>query len=157
MVVAPEAPLGQARIGKHLEEQTGEPALGGRRREGVDIMGRIRAAHEPGAVGERRKRRSAGRGDRRRFDRRPPGRPGQGSLEESRLPLGHEAVDRRRLLTFVVVGGGPTGVEMAGALAEIARRSLVSDFRRRRVPVDGMLADAPRAALTVLQKFDKVR
>ena len=34
---------------------------------------------------------------------------------------------------------------------------LVSDFRRRRVPVDGMLADAPRAALTVLQKFDKVR
>jgi len=36
---------------------------------------------------------------------------------------------RRRLLTFVIVGGGPTGVELAGALAEIARQSLVKDFR----------------------------
>ena len=36
---------------------------------------------------------------------------------------------RQRLLTFVIVGGGPTGVELAGALAEIARQSLVDDFR----------------------------
>ena len=36
---------------------------------------------------------------------------------------------RRVLLTFVVVGGGPTGVEMAGAIAELARRSVSSDFR----------------------------
>jgi NADH dehydrogenase len=36
---------------------------------------------------------------------------------------------RRVLLTFVVVGGGPTGVELAGALAEIARQSLARDFR----------------------------
>jgi len=35
----------------------------------------------------------------------------------------------RRLLTFVIVGGGPTGVELAGALAEIARHSLREDFR----------------------------
>ena len=34
------------------------------------------------------------------------------------------------LLTFVVVGGGPTGVELAGALAEIARHTLKHDFRR---------------------------
>jgi NADH dehydrogenase len=37
--------------------------------------------------------------------------------------------ERRRLLTFVVVGGGPTGVEMAGAIAELAHRTIVADFR----------------------------
>ena len=37
---------------------------------------------------------------------------------------------RRAWLTFVVVGGGATGVELAGALAEIGRHSLVRDFRR---------------------------
>jgi NADH dehydrogenase len=36
---------------------------------------------------------------------------------------------QREWLTFVVVGGGPTGVELAGALAEIARRTLTGDFR----------------------------
>jgi len=36
---------------------------------------------------------------------------------------------RQALLTFVVVGGGPTGVEMAGALAEMSRLSLARDFR----------------------------
>jgi NADH:ubiquinone reductase (H+-translocating) len=36
---------------------------------------------------------------------------------------------RRQWLTLVVVGGGPTGVEMAGALAEIARHTLPGDFR----------------------------
>jgi NADH:quinone reductase (non-electrogenic) len=40
-----------------------------------------------------------------------------------------DAAERRRLLNFVVVGGGPTGVEMAGAIAELARRALASDFR----------------------------
>lgn len=38
--------------------------------------------------------------------------------------------ERRRLLTFVVVGGGPTGVEMAGAIAELAKVALAADFRR---------------------------
>jgi NADH dehydrogenase len=37
---------------------------------------------------------------------------------------------RRAWTTFVVIGGGPTGVELAGALAEIAGRTLASDFRR---------------------------
>ncbi len=36
---------------------------------------------------------------------------------------------RRTLLTFVIVGGGPTGVELAGALAEISRQSLARNFR----------------------------
>ena len=36
---------------------------------------------------------------------------------------------RRPLMTFAIVGGGPTGVELAGALAEIARRTLAADFR----------------------------
>ena len=40
-----------------------------------------------------------------------------------------DPVNQRRLLTFVIVGGGPTGVELAGALAEIARNSLPQDFR----------------------------
>jgi NADH:ubiquinone reductase (H+-translocating) len=39
-----------------------------------------------------------------------------------------DADERRRLMTFVVVGGGPTGVEMAGAIAELARVALASDF-----------------------------
>lgn len=37
---------------------------------------------------------------------------------------------RRALLTFVLVGAGPTGVEMAGAIAELAHKTLASDFRR---------------------------
>jgi NADH dehydrogenase len=40
-----------------------------------------------------------------------------------------DAGERRRLLNFVVVGGGPTGVELAGAIAELAKRALASDFR----------------------------
>jgi NADH dehydrogenase len=59
---------------------------------------------------------------------------------------------RRAAMTFVVVGGGPTGVEMAGAIAEIARVTLVKDFRHidssqaRVILLDG----APR----VLAMFD---
>ena len=41
-----------------------------------------------------------------------------------------DAEARRQWLTFVVIGGGPTGVEMAGAFAEIARHSLAHEFRR---------------------------
>ncbi|WP_353646051.1 NAD(P)/FAD-dependent oxidoreductase [Mesorhizobium sp. WSM2239] len=37
---------------------------------------------------------------------------------------------RQKLLTFVVVGGGPTGVELAGAIVELARKAIVNDFRK---------------------------
>jgi len=40
-----------------------------------------------------------------------------------------DAERKRRLLTFIIVGGGPTGVEMAGAIAELAKRALKKDFR----------------------------
>ncbi|MCT8000394.1 NAD(P)/FAD-dependent oxidoreductase [Sphingomonas sanguinis] len=40
--------------------------------------------------------------------------------------------DREALMTFVIVGGGPTGVELAGSVAELARHALTSDFRRIR-------------------------
>jgi len=51
-----------------------------------------------------------------------------------------DPAERARLMTFVVVGGGPTGVEMAGAIAELANRALAKDFRS----ID------PRAARIVL-------
>ena len=41
-----------------------------------------------------------------------------------------DADARRRWLEFVVIGGGPTGVELAGTLAEIARHTLPREFRR---------------------------
>jgi len=44
--------------------------------------------------------------------------------------LAHDDAERKRLLTFVIIGGGPTGVEMAGAIAEVARQTLARDFRR---------------------------
>jgi NADH:ubiquinone reductase (H+-translocating) len=39
-----------------------------------------------------------------------------------------DPVQRQALLTFIIVGGGPTGVELAGSVAELAHRALASDF-----------------------------
>jgi len=67
--------------------------------------------------------------------------PGLKSLEDAveirrRILLAFEYAEkisdeaaRKAAMTFVVVGGGPTGVEMAGAIAEIARHTLAKDFR----------------------------
>ncbi len=46
-----------------------------------------------------------------------------------RAEVTEDAAERERLLTMVVVGGGPTGVEMAGSFRELAKHALVSDFR----------------------------
>ena len=48
-------------------------------------------------------------------------------FEESRWTT--DSAERRRLLTFAVVGGGPTGVEMAGAISELIRLVLRKDYR----------------------------
>ncbi len=67
--------------------------------------------------------------------------PGLKSLEDAveirrRILMAFEFAERTRdeearkaAMTFVIVGGGPTGVEMAGAIAEIARYTLARDFR----------------------------
>src|SRR4029078_12255377 len=70
-----------------------------------------------------------------------PFAPGLKTLEDAlemrrRVLLAFERAERESApalrvseLTFVIAGGGPTGVELAGALAEIARKSLAHDFR----------------------------
>lgn len=47
-----------------------------------------------------------------------------------RAELCDSAEERRHFLTFVIIGGGPTGVELAGSIAEVARHALPDDFRR---------------------------
>jgi len=51
-------------------------------------------------------------------------------LAFERAEIAETEEERQRQLTFVIVGGGPTGVEMAGAIAELARYALAADFRR---------------------------
>jgi NADH dehydrogenase len=50
-------------------------------------------------------------------------------LSFERAELEPDPAERARLLTFIVIGAGPTGVEMAGAIAELARKALAKDFR----------------------------
>ena len=54
---------------------------------------------------------------------------------------------RRRELNFVVVGGGPTGVELAGAIAELAKKALARDFRN---------IDPRQARIVLLEAGDRV-
>jgi NADH dehydrogenase len=54
---------------------------------------------------------------------------------------------RRAWLTFVVVGGGPTGVELAGAIAELAFKTLKSDFRN---------IDTTEAQVLLLEGLDRI-
>jgi NADH dehydrogenase len=60
---------------------------------------------------------------------------------------------RKRLLTFVIVGGGPTGVELAGAIGEMTRFTLAKDFRK----IDAKLARIMliEGSHQILQSFSK--
>lgn len=71
-----------------------------------------------------------------------------------RVLLAFEAADRegdaearRRLLTFAVIGGGPTGVEVAGALVELGRSVLAKDFRT---------IDAREIRVVVIEMMDRL-
>ena len=50
-------------------------------------------------------------------------------LAFERAELEEDPAERQRLMTFVIIGGGATGVEVAGSIAELARKALVKDFR----------------------------
>ena len=58
-----------------------------------------------------------------------------------------DATARRRHLTFVIVGGGPTGAELAGAMAEIARTVIPKDFRA---------VDTATARIILVEGVDRV-
>jgi NADH dehydrogenase len=58
-----------------------------------------------------------------------------------------DAARRRGLLTFVIIGGGPTGVELAGTLVEIARHTLRREFRRM---------DPAEARVVLLEGLDRI-
>jgi NADH dehydrogenase len=47
-----------------------------------------------------------------------------------RAEVAQDEARRAALLTFVIIGGGPTGAELAGAIAEISRHTLIGEFRR---------------------------
>jgi NADH:ubiquinone reductase (H+-translocating) len=51
-------------------------------------------------------------------------------LAFERAEVVEDDAERARLLTFIIIGGGATGVERAGAIAEVARQTLQHDFRR---------------------------
>lgn len=55
--------------------------------------------------------------------------------------------EQQKYLNFVVVGGGPTGVEMAGAIAEIAKKTLVEDFKK---------IDPSKAKVYLIEAMDRI-
>jgi NADH dehydrogenase len=85
--------------------------------------------------------------------------PGLKTLEDAleirrRVLLAYEAAERegdgaeqRALLTSVVIGGGPTGVELAGALGEISRETIARDFR---------LIDPTKARIILLEGSPRI-
>src|SRR2546422_6028995 len=58
-----------------------------------------------------------------------------------------DETERQRLMTFVIIGAGPTGVELAGAIAELARKALAADFRA---------IDPRKARIVLIEGTDRV-
>lgn len=87
-------------------------------------------------------------------------------LAFERAELEEDREERARLMTFVVIGGGATGVEVAGAVAELARKALAKDFRHinpqsaRVVLIEAgarlLPAFAPPLAETALQSLQRL-
>jgi NADH dehydrogenase len=66
--------------------------------------------------------------------------------------------EQKALMTFIIVGGGPTGVEMAGAIAELAHNTLQGDFRRIN-PGDAriiLIEAGPRLLTSFPEKLSKI-
>lgn len=88
-----------------------------------------------------------------------PVAPGLKSLDDATLirrrvlmafeqaEMADDESDRERLMRFVIVGGGPTGVELAGTIAELARHTLAADFRH---------IDPRRAKVTLVEAGDRI-
>jgi NADH dehydrogenase len=73
------------------------------------------------------------------------------SLEKAEQIIDPEK--RKPFLTYVIIGGGPTGVEMAGSIAEIAKRSMMRDFRN--IKPDETKIYLVEAADGILNGFDE--
>lgn len=58
-----------------------------------------------------------------------------------------DPIEQQKYLNFVVVGGGPTGVEMAGAIAEIAKKTLIEDFKK---------IDPSKAKVFLIEALDRI-
>jgi NADH dehydrogenase len=68
-------------------------------------------------------------------------------LAFERAEVSDDPRERERLLTIIIVGGGPTGVELAGAIAELAHRTLPPEFRR---------ADPRKARIMLLEAGSRI-
>ncbi|MGB9664017.1 MAG: NAD(P)/FAD-dependent oxidoreductase [Ignavibacteria bacterium] len=59
----------------------------------------------------------------------------------------NDPIEQQKYLNFVIVGGGPTGVEMAGAIAEIAKKTLIEDFKQ---------IDSSKAKIYLIEALDRI-
>ncbi|MEG8989588.1 NAD(P)/FAD-dependent oxidoreductase [Ignavibacteria bacterium 4148-Me] len=68
-------------------------------------------------------------------------------LSFEKAELLNDAKEIEKYLTFVIVGGGPTGVELAGAIAEIAKKTMLKDFRN---------IDPSKTKIFLIEASDKI-